>query len=142
MVGILDQAFYLSEEEQACVFEVVDRLFSSLQIPARGPAVDLPMPVVLETSADFYSKQMAGPHTSGIVRPARPASSDDIVVSVDAWQEAMLEMIVVAYPALAPVERLTAAKVLTDLLVAIGVPARAAAFYPAGVVSSATALDG
>ena len=132
----------LTEEEQACVFEIVERLFASLQIPERGNAVDLPMPVVLEASDDFYSKQMSGPRTSGIVRPARPASSGDIVVSVDAWQEALTEMLIVAYPVLAPVERLTAAKVITDLLIAVGVPTRAAAFYPPSVVTSSTSLDG
>jgi len=141
-VGILDQAFYLNEEEQVCVIEIVDRLFTSLQIPLRGESSDLPMPVALEAADGFYSRQMEGPRSSGIVRPARPASSDDIVVSVEAWQEALLEMIVVAYPNLSPVERLTAAKIVTDLLIAVGVPNRNAVYYPADVVRTSTSLDG
>ncbi|MCP4792030.1 MAG: hypothetical protein GY882_01640 [Actinomycetia bacterium] len=140
-VGILDQAFYLTDAEQVCVIEIVDRMFTSLSVPQRGNPVDIPMSLALEAADGFYSRQLAGPRNSGVVRPVRHVVDGDMVVSVDAWCESLVGMVIVAYPDLTPAERLAAAKIVTDLLVAVGVPDRAANYYPADVLRVANQLD-
>jgi hypothetical protein len=52
-----------------------------------------------------------------------------------------LSLITTAYPDLAPAERLVAAKVLRDLLDAIGAPDRASSFLPDDVVRISRDVD-
>ena len=141
IVGILDQAFFLSDEEQIHVLDIVNRMLESLSIPERGPAAILPSPLVLEMSSGIYSTQLAGPRVSGVVRPVRVVTAADMVVSVEAWAASLLAMLTTAYPDLSPVESLVTTKILSDLLDAIGVPDRAAAFFPDDVIRTAHEVD-
>lgn len=141
IVGTLDQAFYLTDEEQFYCIDIVSRLLKSLDIPDRSEPTVLPTPVVLEMTSAIYSTQLAGPRVSGVIRPIRATVSTDIVVSIEAWVQALLAMLTTAYPDLDPTERMVTAKVLTDLLDAIGVPDRAAMFYPDNVVRVSNDLD-
>lgn len=142
IVGILDQAFHLTDEEQFHVIGIVSRLLASLDVPDRATPRTLPVPVVLEITSSFYTQQLSGPRRSGVVRPVRAASGDDIVVSLETWRESLLALLTAAYPDLVALERLVASKVLTDMLAAIGVPERAAAFFPDDVVRLAREIDG
>lgn len=134
IVGLLDAAFYLSDEEQYLITDIVNRLLISLRIPERSAALELPPAVALEYKSSFYSALLAGPRISGRDRPVNFVTQEDIIVSVESWRQAFLDMLLISYPNLEPIERLVTAKALTEILVAIGVPNRAAAFYPDAVV--------
>jgi len=141
LVGILDQAFNLTDEEQVYVIDIVNRLLEGLAIPERGEPALLPPQLVLEMSSGVYSTKIAGPRSSGVVRPIRATSARDMVVSIQAWVESLLGLLLTAYPDLTPVERIVAAKVFSDLLDGIGVPDRAAAFFPDDVIRIANQVD-
>jgi len=141
IVGILDQAFYLTDEEQFYVIDIVKRMLESLSIPERGEPVVIPNQLALEMSSSLYSTQLAGPRRSGVTRPIRATNHADMVVSLNAWVDSLLTMLTTAYPDLSPTERMVTAKVLSDLLDAIGVPDRAAAFFPDDVIRSALQVD-
>lgn len=136
IVGLLDSAFYLSDEEQFLVTGIINKMLIELKIPERKVALELPPPVALEYRASFYTDLLAGPRKNGRVRHVREVVKSDIVVAPDSWQQAFLDMILVSYPDLDPYERIFAAKTLNDLLLAIGVPTRAASFYPEFVIQT------
>lgn len=133
-VGVLDGAFWLSDEEQYFTSDIIVRLLDSLCIPERGNPKELSPPVALEVASGYYTVQLSSPRDSGLQRSPRPVHESDIIVSVEAWSQALLALITTAYPDLEPIERLVTTKVLSDLLIAIGVPGRAAAFFPDDVV--------
>lgn len=141
IVGILDASFYLSEEEQFAVSDIVRRLFLKLHIPERAMPGELPIPLVQELHSGLYSVQLEAPRTSGLARPVRHVSGGDSVTSLEAWRLSFENMILTAYPDLAVEERLLLRKVLTDLLAAIGVPDRAAASFPDAVIEAHQRLD-
>lgn len=134
LVGVLDAAFYLSDEEQYLVTDIFNRVLISLNIPERPSNDELPAPVALELKSGFYSAQLAGPRASGRERPVRAVNEKDMVVSVDSWAQAFMDMILVSYPHLDPVERMVTVKSFTVMLVALGLPNRSAAFYPDMVI--------
>jgi hypothetical protein len=136
LVGTLDAAFRLTEDEQFFVLDIVSRLLDSLDIPFRGEPAQLPATVAQEAASGLYSEQLAAPRDSGLIRPVRPVNGSDMVVSVGAWRNALLGMLLTAYPGLEPVEKMVAAQVLDDLLAAVGVPDRRATFFPTEVVAA------
>ena len=141
LVGILDQAFHLTDEEQFHTLDIIGRLLESLDIPDRSTPKQISPSLMLEVTASVYSTQLHGPRSSNLVRPVRAAVPSDIVVSVEAWCEALLSMITTAYPDLTPTERIVTAKILTDLLDALGAPDRAASFFPDDVIRAALDVD-
>lgn len=134
LVGIIDGAFHLSDMEQLQVIGFVRRLLAALRIPERGEPRVLPSAVALEVSSGFYTVALNSPRESGVVRPVRGTTEADMVVSVDAWRDALLGLLLTAYPDLLPEEKLVAGTVLTEILLGLGVPQRAAAFFPDAVV--------
>lgn len=141
IVGLLDQAFNLTDDEQVFVIGYVDRMLEMLHIPDRADPATLPVPVVLEVSAQVYSSQLAAARESDFVRPVRLVRSGDVVVSTETWVEALLSLVVSAYPEMDPSERVIAAKCFRDLLDSLGVPDRAAAFLPDDVVRISRDVD-
>lgn len=133
IVGILDSAFFLTDEERFAVSQLMQQVLATLRIPERAVPVVMPVPVSQEASSGYYSLGLAGPRESGLVRNVRPATEDDFVVSIETWREALVGLFRTAYPDLSGDETLMLTKVFDDTLVAIGVPHRAAAFMP-GVV--------
>ena len=81
-VGILDSAFYLNIEEQFAVMSIVKRLFQYLNIPQRGEPTTLPMPLVQEMYAGFYTTQLQSV-MAGYPRPIREHTSYDCVTSIE-----------------------------------------------------------
>jgi len=132
IVGVLDSAFHLTLDEQFAVSSIVNKLLAALRIPERGAAQVLPMPVVQEAHASYYSTSMATEDG----RVVRGATSLDCVTSLETWRSALEDMVVTAYPDLSAEERILLAKVLSDLLAAIGVPNRAAMFFPDAVLKA------
>lgn len=141
IVGLLDQAFNLTDDEQVFAIGFVDKLLDTLQVPDRGDPSALPIPVVLEVSAQVYTTQLSSARELDVVRPIRPVQSGDVQVSTETWVEALLSLIMSAYPDLSPTERLLTAKSFRDLLDAIGVPDRAASFLPDDVVRISRDVD-
>lgn len=141
LVGTLDAAFRLSEEEQFHVLGIISELMDALDIPFRADPEKLPSAVAHEITSGMFAKQLSAPRSSGLVRPVRPVSSADIVVSVEAWRTALLNMLLTAYPDLSPAERMMTTKVFDDLLAALGVPERLATFFPGEVVAAYRECD-
>lgn len=136
IVGILDGAFFLTDEEQFAVAGIIRQLLDALRIPDRGTPAVMPVPVAQEAAVGYYSLALASPRESGVVRPVRPATSIDVVVSVETWREALVGMFTTAYPDLSADERLVLSKVFHDLLAAIGAPQRAASHLPEVVMDA------
>jgi hypothetical protein len=130
MLGMLDGAFHLTEEEQAPTLQILRRLMDALDIPGRSTPDSVPAGVALEADARVYSEVLAGARSTGIIRPIRPAGDADPFVPLETWVQALVTMLTSAYPELNPVERVKAMTVFTELLVAIGVPERAVYCYP------------
>ena len=134
IVGILDGAFYLTYDEQTSVSTIVTGLFRKLNIPERGRVHTIPLNVSAEVLSGHYSEALAGSRALKGARIPKRTTPEMCNVSVEAWRAALETMIISAYPDLMPAERIFLAKVLTDLLKAIGVPYRASAFFPDAVI--------
>jgi hypothetical protein len=141
IVGILDQAYHLNDTEQVRVIEIVNGLLEGLNVPDRSDPVVIPAPLAHEVATGTYAAQLAAPRENGLIYTARTVEGNDIVVSIEAWCEALIDLLVTAYPDLSPVERFASAKILSDLLNAIGLPDRAASFFPDDVVRAAREID-
>lgn len=139
-LGIIDAAFNLTDAEQAHLIVIFRDLLKALQIPERGAPIEIPATLALEVTSSFHTIALAGPRDSQMQRPVRAAGPGDVVVSVEAWRDALAGLLDVAYPDLIPAERLLASKVLGDCLTGIGVPRRAAAFLPDDVVRAYRSL--
>lgn len=135
IVGVLDVAFHLGDTEQFHVIDIVNTLLSRLHIPERGAPVVLPAPLSAEISAGVYGRLLSL-SPADRVRPVRPVEAGDCQVSVESWRMALLSMLLDAHPDLTPLEQVAAAKVFTDLLLAIGVPSRVAFHLPEEVIAS------
>lgn len=142
IVGMLDSAFYLSDEEQFAVAGLVRQLLAKLAIPERGAPLNLPPSVAQEAAVGYYSLMLAGPRESGVVRTVRAATQRDVVVSVETWREAFVGMFTVAYPDLTADEHVFLTKVFHDLLTVIGAPHRAAAYLPDAVMAAYRDVEG
>jgi hypothetical protein len=141
IVGVIDQSLHLDDEERIRVVEIVSRLLDSLDIPGREDPTSIPAPLALEISSGIYSSLLSGGREAGFAYEARYADQLDIVVSVESWCAAILAMITTAYPDITGPERLVAATVLTQMFDAIGVPDRAATFFPDDVVRISREID-
>jgi hypothetical protein len=133
IVGVLDSSFYLTLEEQYTCTKIVSTLLDRLNIPARGKPTVLPMPIVQEVYANYYSLALETSST-GMTRNIRRVTENDCVTSLEAWRIALESMFIQAYPDLDSYERTLLAKILHDLLAAIGVPQRAASHFPDAVL--------
>jgi hypothetical protein len=133
-LGLLDSAFHLTEEEQFQVLVILRRLLAALRVPQRGAPLELPPALVLELSTRFFTVGRGNASDGGLHRRVRTAGHGDLVASVEAWRDALLHMLITAYPEMDAAERLTAAKVFEDVLTALGVPNRVAAFLPDDVI--------
>lgn len=100
VVGLLDQAFNLTDDEQVFAIGFVDKLLDFIQVPDRGDPVALPIPVVLEVSAQVYTTQLDSARGLDLVRPVRAVRQGDVQVSVETWVEALLSLVLTAYPEL------------------------------------------
>lgn len=126
LTGMLDSAFGLTDEEQLGVMAAVNHLLEFLDIPGRGDPVDVPVQLALEAQTGLYSARLG----SGAPRFPRHSSDGGYVLPVNTWRVAIQRLFQVAYPDIDPLETILMAKVINDLLAAIGLPDRAAVFTP------------
>lgn len=141
MVGLLDAAFVLTDEEAYFCQDIVQGLLDLLNIPDRGPAVAIPSTVLSEAEHATWSVQLHSSRDRLDLHRPRSVVASDTVVGLEAWREALSGMLFCAYPDLGGLERLAVTKVLDDLLVALGVPGRAARFFPDDVVRTHLLLE-
>lgn len=134
VVGVIDAAWHLTDEEQFDVIRIVSTVVRQLNIPERGEPAELPVPLVLEVGAGFYANQITSTLDSGIARPIRALHTGDQTVPVEIWAQSIVSLFTTAYPDLDGVERMYLTKSFVDLLAAIGVAERAPVFLPADVV--------
>ena len=144
-LGIIDSAFLLTDEEQFHIIQIINKLLKGLDIPNRGGCLCLPSAVALEVESAFYTILLQGNKNRSEQQGARSVASSDLVVSLDTWRDALTSLIFNSYDNLTPEEKLFAAKTFGDLLAALGVPERAAAYFPDTVlrawVSSPEAVE-
>ena len=133
-LGILDSVFFLSEEEQYHTIKIISSLLEAIKIPERGTPVLIPASVAVEAKNSYYSISLDARQKSNFERHPRILDNGDLMVSIDAWRDSLLNMLTTAYPELEPEEKILCAKIFTELLVALGLPNRAAAYFPDDVV--------
>jgi hypothetical protein len=131
---MLDTAFQLTDEELFFTSQIVKRLLEALMIPERGQPAQIPAVVAVEAEAGILNEQINGARSAGVPRLARSVSQTDAVVNLEAWRQALLSLLTSAYPDLEPLEVAVATQILDELLVALGLPGRAALYFPDEVV--------
>ena len=131
-VGVLNSAFLLTDDEQFEVRRILQRLLEVLHVPDRGTPKVVPLGLRQEMMSGHYSESLVRVATA----PVREATPADCVASAEAWRTALEYMLLSAYPDMSADEVLLMRKVLTDLLAAIGVPTRVAAFFPEAVMAA------
>jgi hypothetical protein len=143
IVGMLDAAFILTDEELFFTQQIVRELLIALRIPSRGAPINVPTPLAAELNGSFWSVQLTSPgRDNTMLRRPRATQPFDTTVTLEAWRNTMVTLLVSAYPDLTPLEQLAATKVFDDLLAALGVPARAARFVPVDVVRAHLEVEG
>jgi hypothetical protein len=143
LVGMLDSTFVLTEEELFFCQQIVRQLLDALHIPERGAPENVPTPLAAELTTSFWSVQLHAPgRDNPVLRNPRTTRPGDTVVTIEAWRNTLVGMLLAAYPDLDPTEYLAATQVFDDLLVALGVPSRAARFVPEDVVRAHLEVEG
>lgn len=141
MVGLLDSTFLLTDVEQIGAADVLGRLLERLRIDDRPAPTSIPAALALEIDANFYTIALTKARTVAAARPVRMAGPQDPRVSVEAWSNTFVSLLTQAYPSIEPIEAMLASKVIGDLLLALGVPDRAALHTPDDVMRSYHAID-
>lgn len=135
IVGHLDAAFHLSDEELFDLECTVVDILDTLRIPDRGTPAAIPAALASEVTAQLWSAQLAGQcRDASRVTHARLSDANDAQVSLEAWRNALMTLITVPYPDLAPLERVLLTKTFDDALSDLGIPGRAASFIPEIVI--------
>jgi hypothetical protein len=134
LVGMIDGAFHLTDEEQYFTIDIVRRLLDALGIPGRSVPRQIPAAVALEVAAGHYTEQIRSGRDAQLTRLVREATERDLVVSIEAWSQALVSLLLSAYPDLHPMERVVITKVFADLLAALGLPDRVATHFPDSVI--------
>jgi len=135
-LGILDSVFFLTENEEFHTIKILSDLLAALNIPDRSTPAIIPSSVALEAKSSFYTINLDGSRKSERDRLPRVVYDGDTIVSQEAWRDMFVNMLVTAYPDLSPEERVLISKIFSDLLTALGVPERMAAYFPDDVVKS------
>lgn len=133
-VGILHTSFSLTDEEQYYSITILNKMFKTLNIPERSAPKQIPAAVALEMNTGFYSRQTVNSREPNQARNPRRLQQGDLVASIESWRQALLNMIISAYPEIDSQEKLYVSKVLNDLLLGLGLPMRAALYFPEDVV--------
>lgn len=130
IVGMIDTAFRLSDEELFFVTEVTKKLLEGLRIPERSHPNAIPAAVAAEAESGMFALQIHEPRSAGVVRRPHRRSVKDVSVTLEAWRQALLGLLVDAYPDLTGTEILVAASTFDEMLGALGVDDRTSAFLP------------
>lgn len=133
ILGLLDSTFSLTPMEEPPTIRAIQNLLSELNIPDRADAPSLPAAVALEVTSSHFTIQFSSPRRADLMRPPRRTSPSDIPVSLETWRQGFVSLITSAYD-LSAMELLLTATVFNDILTELGVPNRAASYYPEEVL--------
>ena len=134
IIGILDSVFILTEVEQFGAIDAVNKMLGKLNIPERGHAFLIPASVAMEAESSYYTINMDNYQNGSQSRTPRVIISGDAVVSLDSWRDMFMNMITTSYPDLLPEEKLLLSSMFNTLLLSLGIPERAATYFPDDVV--------
>jgi hypothetical protein len=127
-LGMIDATWHLTDAEKVQVAAIIARVLDVLDIPGRGQPTVIPMPLMMEASAGFYSMQVNTTAQAASIRPIRAIVDGDLTFPPDVWRASITTLFTSAYPDLEPLERVFLDSTIGDLLDAIGVDTRAAQF--------------
>lgn len=130
IVGMIDLALHLDIEEKMTAIPIVKSILELLDIPDRSVPTSLPASVVLEAEDNHFSRQLM----DDAPRQRRRNTSTDELVTPLTWAQALVSLVVNAYPDISPEERILALQRFSQLITALGVPERTAYFYPSDVL--------
>lgn len=137
IVGLIDSVWSLTPEELYPTIRVVNGLLDQIAIPDRGAPSEVPAPLALEVDGGFYSLQLNAPYDSGVPRPVRAVTADDLQYPIEIWCSSFTHLFTAAYPDLDPIERVYLTKGFLDLLASLGIPERAPFYIPEDVARTA-----
>jgi hypothetical protein len=138
IIGFLDATWHLTDIELVQVSRIIGGVLDILHIPDRGEPAEIPIPLMMEVGAGFYSRSMAASADAATPRPVRELAQGDVSFSPDIWRAAVAGLFTAAYPDLDGVERLYLDKTIADLLTALGVDRRAPQFVSEDVARIAS----
>lgn len=136
IVGIIDSAFRLSPMEQMGTLDVVNKILKATRIPDRAVAQTLPAPLSFEIASGIFSNQLATARNLNQNYDSIPVGSGDMVISAEAWRDALVGLILTSYPDLTADEKLYINVGFTNLLESLGIPQRRAYFFPQTVITA------
>lgn len=136
IVGILDSAFNLSPMEQIGTLDVVNKILKKVNIPDRSLPSNLPAPVSFEAESGIFSAQLSNARNISKSYESHPVTGSDMVISAEAWRDALVGLIITSYPDLTADEKLFLNIGFTDLLDSLGIPERKAYFFPQTVITA------
>lgn len=136
LTGILDDALRLTGEERAFVGQIMLALLSALDIPDRSRPVSIPAAVAAEVGTGYHSERLQALSPR---QPPRAVQANDSAVTVATWSRAILGLLTSAYPDLGAEERQVADTALQGLLLGLGLPERAAGYFPDTVLRAYSA---
>lgn len=129
IVGTLDSALVLDDEEKVFVITKVNQLLIDLDIPKRLPHPSfLRADLALEVESGHFSASSQIAQSE--MQPRRAPNDTDVVVSLDAWRNSLVGLFTSAYPTMEPSEKVHCDSQVTCILEALGVPGRLARFLP------------
>lgn len=134
VVGILDSVFYLTDVEMYHSIDSLNKILSKLQIPERGGSVMIPASVAIEAESSFYTRSINNLEGNNKFRIPRVNIENDMIVSIDSWRDMFVNMFIITYPNMLAEEKLLLSSFFNTLLLALGVPDRAASYFPDDVV--------
>ncbi len=138
VIGFLDATWHLTDIELVQVSRIVGAVLDILHIPDRGEPKEIPLPLMMEVGAGFYSRSMAASADATTPRPVRELSEGDVSFSPDIWRAAIANLFTSAYPDLDGMERVYLDKTIADVLTALGVDRRAPQFVSEDVARIAS----
>lgn len=143
IVGQIDAAFLLTQEELFATSKVVGELLDNIRIEDRGMPAVLPTPLVAELSTSYWAVQLHSTDRLGShARNPRRVDDSDITVSLDVWRNSLSGLVLTAFPDMSPIERIIVAKTFDALLESLGVPNRAPRFIPDNAVMHFLDVEG
>lgn len=136
IVGIIDSAFHLSPMEQMGTLDIVNKILKATRIPERSLALTLPAPLSFEISSGIFSTQLATARNLNQNYNSEPVSNGDMVISAEAWRDALAGLLFTSYADLTSDEKLYINVAFTNLLESLGIPERRAYFFPQTVITA------
>lgn len=137
VVGVVDDVWHLTPEEQFHTIRVVRALLDQLNVPERGAPSVVPASLALEVDGGFYNLRLNAEFDSGAPRPVRAVAAGDFTLPVEVWVNSLSSLFTSAYPDLDPLERVLLNRTFMELLQSLGAERRSPSHVPEDVARAA-----